>query len=127
MSTLAPLIHPRLIQNLSNFFPTTVAIEQNTPTADPISGQPIESWAAVSGMESIKAAYNANFLGHIRFLQEFRVLSQRSTIYLNGYYPNIDNAMRIRNLDTDEVLLIRDVDFDSHLTWTFLVTFDSIQ
>lgn len=108
---------------IPEFYASTLAISRATTTQDPRTGQTVETWAIVSGYESIPAAVAPATLASVSVQTTDRPEGTWSTnkwqVSLAGYYPAIrvtDRAI----LDDGKTYDIVGVESDSHHQMTRL-------
>lgn len=115
---MSRIIHHRLLASLSNFFPTTISVQVNTPTQS-TTGQPVPSWGTVSGWVAIPASIAAVPAGdREQMTGTFAMVSHK--IALRGYYPTITTAHQATDA-SGATWDIRDVQHDSQSVQTYLL------
>lgn len=118
------LAHPRMLSSLrAQFYPSTLAIEAGDGAQDPNSGEVVNGWAVVSGMEAIPAVVAPSTVQSVT-ATEFRgnfetVVTEIWQISLNGRWPAITPEMRA-HMDDGRIFNILGVEEDSHLQITRL-------
>jgi head-tail adaptor len=112
-----PFIHEDLYDRLGSFYPLTADIKQATQTRDS-TGDPVESWATVSGLSAVACRVMPTGGGERRLTSE---IYQRSThvILLAGYYAAVEAHMRAVVSGVTYAILL--VEHDSNSTMTKLV------
>lgn len=118
---MTTLINPRMLSALSpTFYPSSCQIETPTESQDS-AGQPIPSWAAVSGMTALACAVAVPGAGQKAEIKrpDGTIVIADFIITLASYRPTITEKMRavVGGVTYDIV----GVDFDSHQTMTRLV------
>lgn len=86
------IVHPRLPLKLLGFFPALVTIQAKTIALD-VYGQETETWADVSGWQSIKCA-KAPLSASERQAAQFTVTDRAWSVLLAGSYPTITTRHR---------------------------------
>lgn len=118
-----PLLHPRLRGTLTDFYPSTIAIEAVGMGQDPITGEPLPEWDALPGWESVRAS-----IVPVSALEQGGVAAELATVrlrvYLQGYCPEATREMRVHRLDDDLLAQIEGVQHDSRRFMTVLLTED---
>lgn len=89
----AAIVSPRLLSGMPGFFPFLATIQSKVDTTDTY-GQPVETWADVSGWQEIKAA-KAPLSAMERQSAGYTATDQVWGILLMGAYPDITTAHRV--------------------------------
>jgi head-tail adaptor len=87
------LTHPKLLQNLANFYPAVCTIQSRALAADTFGGQ-AETWSNVGGLVGIACAVAAMTGKEIKLPDETYVMNP-FRIALAGDFPQITEAMRV--------------------------------
>lgn len=120
MSGRRAIVSPRLTLTLASagHYPQTVTIQRATRARDAY-GEPIETWAPVSGMTNLAAAIAP--AGGSEVATATGVYSDASaTILLPGDYPAITPGDRVTD-DSGRVWDILAIDIGPHGGWTNLI------
>lgn len=120
MSARRLIVSPRLTVTLASagHYPQTVTIQRATRARDAY-GEPIETWAPVSGMANLSAAIAP--AGGSEVATATGVYSDASaTILLPGDYPSIATDDRVTD-DSGRVWDILAIDIGPHGGWTNLI------
>ena len=122
-STLAKVIHPKLMQALPQFYPAVVTIQVNTPIKKPDNSR-TDSWADVESLKGLKGSFAINTQGNReRRLNEMTEHEANWILDLQGYYPEITDRHRaviVTAASREVIYSITSVKADSHTTMTRL-------
>ena len=88
-------VHARLGASLQagGYFPSTVEIQQNTPTRG-ADGADVEGWAAVTGLDALRGYVSPLVGTHERRREDMTNNDRQRSCMLASYYPAITEAMR---------------------------------
>jgi len=102
-----PIIDPRFMDEMANYFPSLCTIQKDVGTVDD-HGMPIEDWQDVAGHVDIPCAHGPSKGTEVKRPDQTYVVSNY-TLSLEGYYPLITEKMRSvvtgPNSGTYEILL----------------------
>lgn len=112
-------MHPRMLANVGNMFPTTLHIQQPTDGINQYTQEPTQLWSDVPGLESVKAHVNTmNDRTQIRVPQNYREFVTHE-ISLQLYSDDIEDGWRAVD-DLGYVYHIRGTDTNSQRLYTTL-------
>ena len=111
-----PLLSPRMLSALRNFYPTTGTVQSATRTAD-AAGQLIPTWANLAGHVDLPCAIQSVSGQETETPDQTYVLTTHR-VALRGNYPAITESMRF--VSSGVAYDIERVHHDSHAQTTYL-------
>jgi head-tail adaptor len=90
---MASIIHPGMLAALSDFFPSTCTIQQNTPEQDAY-GEPIADWDDLAGHVDIPCQISPAGGREVKLANQTYAVASHA-IALQGSYTTITPAMRV--------------------------------
>ena len=88
-----PILDPRMLSELSSFFPSLCDVQKNTHTRN-ADGEYVESWSDVVGLTGISCQVAPNKGVEVKLPDQTYVISN-FTILLKGEYTTITELMRL--------------------------------
>lgn len=86
------LIHPKLLDNLADFYPQTGTVQRLNAAQDTY-GQPVDAWQTINGLVNIPCRVSPVAVSETDTTEQtYGTITHR--IALRGYYPGIDERMR---------------------------------